>query len=64
MTRHEPAGGDATESHTVTLQIGAKEPLRIALPSGDIPAEGILPALRTMTNAVIYHPKSGSRMAK
>ncbi|HKU94288.1 MAG TPA: YkgJ family cysteine cluster protein [Vineibacter sp.] len=50
------------ESHTITLQIGeTAEPLRIALPPGDIPAEGILPALRIMTNAVIDHAIAATR---
>jgi len=44
------------EPHTLTLQLGeTADPLRIVLPSGDIPAEEILPALRVMTNAVIDH---------
>jgi Fe-S-cluster containining protein len=50
-----PPGAEA-ERHTLTLQLGANtEPLKIALPSGDIPAEGVLPALRIMTNAAIAH---------
>lgn len=50
------------ESHTLTLQLGeTADPLRIVLPPGDIPAEGILPALRVMTNAVIDHAITATR---
>ena len=51
---HGPSPGSAGETHTVTLQIGeTADPLRIALPAGDIPAEGLLPALRTITDTVM-----------
>ncbi len=53
--RQPDSSRDATgDAHTVTLQIGeTADPLRIALPPGDIPAEGLLPALRTITDTVM-----------
>lgn len=40
----------------MTLQLGNKAaPLRIVLPAGDVPAEAVLPALRTVVNAVVAH---------
>ncbi len=52
--RHETASCSEEESHTITLQIGGTaDPLRLALPSGNVPAEAMLPALRTITDAVV-----------
>jgi Fe-S-cluster containining protein len=51
---HEATSAGGDEAHTVTLQIGASnDPLRIALPSGSVPPEAMLPALRTITDAVV-----------
>ena len=50
----ETTSAAGEESHTVTLQIGdGTDPLRIVLPSGSVPPEATLPALRTITDAVV-----------
>jgi Fe-S-cluster containining protein len=62
MTQEREAAPPKEESHTVTLQIGdSADPLRIALPSGSVPAEAMLPALRTMTDAVVDHAIARTR---
>lgn len=53
-TEQEAAAGTAGQPHTVTLQLGGEgEPLRIALPPGLMPAEGILPAVQAIADAAI-----------
>jgi Fe-S-cluster containining protein len=63
MTAQQDASPESTgEAHTVTLQIGdAADPLRIALPPGDVPAEDVLPALRTITDAVVARAMAATR---
>jgi Fe-S-cluster containining protein len=58
-----PSDGKDAEVHTVTLQLGAGQPLKIALPPGEIPADGVLPVLRLLTNAVIEHAIAASSAA-
>lgn len=54
MTADVSTTGDPGESHTVTVQIGSDvEPLKLALPAGEFPAEAILPSLQAIADAVV-----------
>lgn len=62
MATERPTAGDADAVHTVTLQIGESgEPIRIALPTGTIAPEGVLPALQTIADEVVRRGIAAAR---